>query len=68
MRRAEDVPISPLCHVPGGMRLERDFMDTRENTNLFPHGLGMRTWEVCYEKLKNMVEGARLAEAALNGC
>ena len=30
-------------------------------------GLRTRTWEVSLEKLKNMVEGARLAEAALNG-
>ncbi len=30
-------------------------------------GLRTRTWEVSFEKLKNMVEGARLAEAALNG-
>ena len=30
-------------------------------------GLRTRTWEVSLEKMKNMVEGARLAEAALNG-
>ena len=30
-------------------------------------GLRTRTWEVSLEKLKNMVEGARLAEAAFNG-
>ena len=30
-------------------------------------GLRTRTWEVSLEKLKNMVEGARLAEAAING-
>jgi 5-methyltetrahydropteroyltriglutamate--homocysteine methyltransferase len=30
-------------------------------------GLRTRTWEISYEKLSNMVEGARLAEAALNG-
>jgi 5-methyltetrahydropteroyltriglutamate--homocysteine methyltransferase len=30
-------------------------------------GLRTRTWEVSLEKLKNMVEGARLAEAVLNG-
>jgi 5-methyltetrahydropteroyltriglutamate--homocysteine methyltransferase len=30
-------------------------------------GLRTRTWEVSFEKLRNMVEGARLAEAALNG-
>jgi len=30
-------------------------------------GLRTRTWEVSFEKLRNMVEGTRLAEAALNG-
>jgi 5-methyltetrahydropteroyltriglutamate--homocysteine methyltransferase len=30
-------------------------------------GLRTRTWEVSLEKMKNMVEGTRLAEAALNG-
>jgi 5-methyltetrahydropteroyltriglutamate--homocysteine methyltransferase len=30
-------------------------------------GLRTRSWEVSYEKLVNMVEGARLAEEALNG-
>jgi 5-methyltetrahydropteroyltriglutamate--homocysteine methyltransferase len=30
-------------------------------------GLRTRTWEVSLEKLKNMVEGARLAEKELNG-
>lgn len=30
-------------------------------------GLRTRTWEVSLEKMKNMVEGARLAEEALNG-
>ncbi len=30
-------------------------------------GLRTRTWEVSYEKLRNMVEGARLAEAEING-
>jgi len=30
-------------------------------------GLRTRTWEVSLEKLKNMVEGARLAEVELNG-
>ena len=30
-------------------------------------GLRTRTWEVSLEKLKNMVEGTRLAEQALNG-
>lgn len=30
-------------------------------------GLRTRTWEVSLEKLKNMVEGARLAERELNG-
>ncbi len=30
-------------------------------------GLRTRTWEVSYEKLRNMVEGTRLAEATLNG-
>jgi 5-methyltetrahydropteroyltriglutamate--homocysteine methyltransferase len=30
-------------------------------------GLRTRSWEVAYEKLVNMVEGARLAEQALNG-
>jgi 5-methyltetrahydropteroyltriglutamate--homocysteine methyltransferase len=30
-------------------------------------GLRTRTWEVSLEKLRNMVEGTRLAEAALNG-
>jgi 5-methyltetrahydropteroyltriglutamate--homocysteine methyltransferase len=30
-------------------------------------GLRTRTWEVSLEKLKNMVEGARLAEEELNG-
>ncbi len=30
-------------------------------------GLRTRTWEVSYEKLRNMVEGARLAEEVLNG-
>jgi 5-methyltetrahydropteroyltriglutamate--homocysteine methyltransferase len=30
-------------------------------------GLRTRTWEISLEKLKNMVEGARLAEAAING-
>lgn len=30
-------------------------------------GLRTRTWEVAFEKLRNMVEGTRLAEAALNG-
>jgi 5-methyltetrahydropteroyltriglutamate--homocysteine methyltransferase len=30
-------------------------------------GLRTRSWEVAYEKLVNMVEGTRLAEAALNG-
>src|ERR687885_1086112 len=30
-------------------------------------GLRTRTWEVSYEKLKNMVEGTRLAEVVLNG-
>src|SRR5215208_6656004 len=30
-------------------------------------GLRTRTWEVSLEKVKNMVEGTRLAEAALNG-
>ena len=29
-------------------------------------GLRTRTWEVSYEKLKNMVEGTRLAEKAIN--
>jgi len=29
--------------------------------------LRTRTWEVSSEKLKNMVEGTRLAEVALNG-
>jgi 5-methyltetrahydropteroyltriglutamate--homocysteine methyltransferase len=29
-------------------------------------GLRTRTWEVSYEKLKNMVEGTRLAEVAIN--
>jgi 5-methyltetrahydropteroyltriglutamate--homocysteine methyltransferase len=30
-------------------------------------GLRTRSWEVSYEKLVNMVEGARLAEKELNG-
>ena len=30
-------------------------------------GLRTRTWEVSFEKLRNMVEGARLAERELNG-
>jgi hypothetical protein len=30
-------------------------------------GLRTRTWEVSLEKLRNMVEGARLAEKELNG-
>src|ERR687894_539154 len=30
-------------------------------------GLRTRTWEVSLEKMKNMVEGTRLAEVALNG-
>src|ERR687885_1520506 len=30
-------------------------------------GLRTRTWEVSFEKLKNMVEGTRLAEVVLNG-
>jgi 5-methyltetrahydropteroyltriglutamate--homocysteine methyltransferase len=30
-------------------------------------GLRTRTWEISLEKLKNMVEGARLAEKELNG-
>ena len=30
-------------------------------------GLRTRTWEVSLEKMKNIVEGARLAEEALNG-
>lgn len=30
-------------------------------------GLRTRTWEVSFQKLQNMVEGTRLAEAALNG-
>src|SRR5215212_9597256 len=30
-------------------------------------GLRTRTWEVSLEKMKNMVEGTRLAEAAING-
>jgi 5-methyltetrahydropteroyltriglutamate--homocysteine methyltransferase len=30
-------------------------------------GLRTRSWEVCLQKLTNMVEGARLAEQALNG-
>src|ERR687885_2673730 len=30
-------------------------------------GLRTRTWEISLEKMKNMVEGTRLAEAALNG-
>jgi 5-methyltetrahydropteroyltriglutamate--homocysteine methyltransferase len=30
-------------------------------------GLRTRSWEVAFEKLRNMVEGTRLAEAALNG-
>ncbi len=30
-------------------------------------GLRTRTWDIVYEKLANMVEGARLAEQALNG-
>ena len=30
-------------------------------------GLRTRTWEVSLGKLKNMVEGTRLAEEALNG-
>jgi 5-methyltetrahydropteroyltriglutamate--homocysteine methyltransferase len=30
-------------------------------------GLRTRTWEVSLEKLRNMVEGARLAEQESNG-
>jgi 5-methyltetrahydropteroyltriglutamate--homocysteine methyltransferase len=30
-------------------------------------GLRTRSWEVCFQKLTNMVEGARLAEQAVNG-
>ena len=30
-------------------------------------GLRTRTWEISLEKLKNMVEGTRLAEKELNG-
>jgi 5-methyltetrahydropteroyltriglutamate--homocysteine methyltransferase len=30
-------------------------------------GLRTRSWDVCLQKLTNMVEGARLAERALNG-
>lgn len=30
-------------------------------------GLRTRSWEIAYEKLANMVEGARLAEQSLNG-